>query len=410
MATVTKSRGITLAAAATLPPEIAGRLLADVDGIAQRMTRQIITETDLSNPRFRSLSYLRTLTEACRDAVRTLIRLLNDGRGLRQGDLVRLGSMGAQQAELGVPLEVVFGAYRVAAKVVWQDLVAQPALLNELPPATVVAVTGGVLQYLDEISAAVGSAYLATRERLMRQRDREREQVLQRLLAGDAGEELRRSAAAAGLDLSPPYTPVAVLADNAEDVERSLGKELRVGALVAGIGPGMSIVLLPAGQDVGLLTSRIPGTHLGVGPLATTLEQVSAASRNAQRALEAGRLLEPGRRVHRDDELGLLAGLALDHDAQHRFITAVFGAVLRQRPQRRAELLATLNALVTTSALGDAAAVLGVHRHTVVYRLSTLRKLGVDIDDVEARHRVWLALQCMRLNSGISDPTVISDT
>ena len=180
MATVSKPRPLTLASAATIPPEFAGQLLADVDGIAQRMTRQIIAETDLGDSRFRTLSYLRTLTEACRDAVRTLIRLLNDGRGLRQGDLTRLGSMGAQQAELGVPLEVVFGAYRVAAKVVWQDLVAQPALLEQLTPAAVVAVTGVVLQYLDEISAAVGSAYLATRERLMRQRDREREQVLRR--------------------------------------------------------------------------------------------------------------------------------------------------------------------------------------------------------------------------------------
>ena len=90
------------AAAATLPPEITARLLADVDVIARRMTRRIAAEIALP-AQFRTIGYLRTVTGACRDALRTLVRLLRDGRGLRTADLQRLGSMGAQQAEMGVP-------------------------------------------------------------------------------------------------------------------------------------------------------------------------------------------------------------------------------------------------------------------------------------------------------------------
>ncbi|HKR98419.1 MAG TPA: hypothetical protein VJU79_02785, partial [Candidatus Dormibacteraeota bacterium] len=222
---------------ATLPTEITGRLLSEVDAIASRMMRHIAEGVALRDERYRRPGYLRTVTVACRDAFRTLVRLLHDGRGLRAGDLDRLGSMGAHQAELGVPLEVVFSAYRVAAKVVWQEVLGEAALRNEVPPATVVAVTGQVLQYFDEISAAVGSAYLETRERLMRQRDRDRDRILQRLLAGDTSDDLRRIAAATDLTLAPPYRVVACRVDG--DGERELDETWRAGgALLMSDQPG----------------------------------------------------------------------------------------------------------------------------------------------------------------------------
>ena len=46
--------------------------------------------------------------------------------------------MGAQQAELDVPLELVFGAYRLAARVLWDEVIGQPAVLNDVPPSTVI--------------------------------------------------------------------------------------------------------------------------------------------------------------------------------------------------------------------------------------------------------------------------------
>src|SRR5438132_6237294 len=226
LAQVAKDRDLRLSVTATLPPEVTGRLLSETDATASRMARRIVDGSALPDQRFRSLGYLRTVTVACRDAYRTLVRQLNDGRGLRQGDLERLGSMGAQQAELGVPLEVLLGAYRLAAKIVWQEVIGEPALLNVVAPATVVAVTGRVLEYFDEISAAVGAAFLETRERLMRQRDRERDRVLQRLLAGDTTAELRSLAAAADIHLAPPYQVVAYAAANPE-AERQLDEVWR---------------------------------------------------------------------------------------------------------------------------------------------------------------------------------------
>ena len=93
------------------------------------MTRRIASELALP-AQFRSIGYLRSVTSACRDALRTLVRLLRDGRGLRTADLQRLGSMGAQQAEMGVPLEVLLAAYRLAARVVWRELIGESAGLD----------------------------------------------------------------------------------------------------------------------------------------------------------------------------------------------------------------------------------------------------------------------------------------
>src|SRR5438445_5395598 len=275
MAEMTKAREAGLSVTATLPPEVTVRLLSEVDVIARRMTRHIVDGISLPDGRFQKPGYLRTVTVACRDAVRTLVRLLHDGRGLRPGDLDRLGSMGAAQAEMEVPLEVVFSAYRVAAKVVWQEVIGQPALLNEVAPATVIAVTGTVLEYFDEISAAVGRAYLETRERLMRQRDRDRDRIVQRLLAGDASPELRRLAAATDLKLAPPYAVVACRVSGPE-AERQLDTAWRAaGALLAGDAPDQWIALVPVDQDLRLLCATVEPAAFGIGPVADTLEEVA---------------------------------------------------------------------------------------------------------------------------------------
>ncbi|MGH7685919.1 MAG: PucR family transcriptional regulator [Candidatus Dormibacteria bacterium] len=382
---------------ATLPPEITGRLLAEVDSIAERMTRHIAAGTTLSDPRFLQLGYLRLITRACRDAVRTLVRLLHDGRGLRAGDLERLGSMGAQQAELGVPLELVFGAYRVAAKTLWQEVIGEAALRDEIPPSTVITVTGRVLEYFDEISAAVGQAYLETRERLMRQRDRDRDRIMQRLLAGDASDELRRLAAAADIQLTPPYRVVAI-AVNPDAAERHLDGVWRsAGAHLVEDEPGVVIALVPAGRELESLCSSVPEAVFGLGPVAASLDDVAPAAAQARRALDVGRRLDPERRVHSDAEVGIFASLSREPGAVQRYIQSVLGPLESQRPARAEEMLATLAALIDSRSVGDAAQLLGVHRHTVVYRMARLKQLGVDVDDPAHRNRIWLALRCRRL-------------
>ncbi len=79
------------------------------------------------------------------------------------------------------------------------------------------------------------------------------------------------------------------------------------------------------------------------------------------------------------------------------FTDRVLGPLAIGTANRRLELVATLEALLDSRSIGEAADRLGVHRHTVVYRVGRLRQLGIDADDPEQRHQLWLALRCMRL-------------
>src|ERR1700674_1332298 len=341
MAQLTKTPDLRLSVAPPLPPEVAARLLAEVDVIPRRMTRHILSGISLPDSRFRTLGYFRTVTAACRDALRTFVRLLRDGRGLRAGDLERLGSRGAQQAELEVPLELVFGAYRLAARVLWDEVIGQPALLNDVPPSTVIGLTSTVLEYFDEISAAVGQAYLETRERLMRQRDRDRDRILQRLLAGDASMDLRRLAATADLILHPPYQMVACAVEST-DAERHLDDVWRAaGALLVSDEPGRWTALVPTGRDVAELCTEVDGAVFGLGPSAATLEEIAPAARQARRALDGGRRLEPDRQCHYAADVSVFAALAADRPAMQGFVDRVLGPLLAQKPSRVGELLDT---------------------------------------------------------------------
>jgi DNA-binding PucR family transcriptional regulator len=136
---------------------------------------------------------------------------------------------------------------------------------------------------------------------------------------------------------------------------------------------------------------------IGVGPVAATLDEVAAAARRAHRALDVGRRLRPGDLVHEDVELGVFAALDADQDALRAHVQRLLGTMV-DGSARSAEQLRTLEAVLGSRSLGDAAARLGVHRHTVVYRLERIGALlATDLEDPLTRHRLWLALQAHRL-------------
>ena len=389
---------------ATLPPEMTARLLADVDAIARRMTLRLADEIPLGSD-FANVGYLRMVMAACRDALRILLRLLHDGRGPRADELARLGAAGARQAELGVPLEVLLSAYRLAAKVVWREVIAEAMGGSDLPPTTLIGVTEQILEYLDGISGAVGQAYLETRERIMRQRDRERDRILQRLLAGDDSAELRRLAALVDLNLQPPFLVIACMVRDDADADRILAplSQAPGGGLLVPEGPGVWIALIAADSDPFVVWPTLRdsiGDHaltVGVGPVAPTLSDVAGAARRARQALSIGRRLTPAQSVHHHTEVAIFGALTADRSELSAYVEQVLGPVLNGQG-RRADLLVTLEALLTSRSATEAAHRLSLHRHTLVYRTQRLSEvLGVDLDDPSERHRLWLAIQARRL-------------
>ena len=139
----------------TLAPEVTARLLADGPRIADRLARRLVEEIPLG-PEFRTPRYLRSVVAASRDGLLTLLRRLHDGSRAQPAELAGLGVAGARQAELGVPLEILLSGYRLAAKVVWREVVNEATRLGQLSPETVVFLSDQVLEYLDDLYIDVG--------------------------------------------------------------------------------------------------------------------------------------------------------------------------------------------------------------------------------------------------------------
>lgn len=383
-----------------LPASVTERLLAGSDAIARHMARRLAEEIPLP-AEYSGRAYYRLVLRACRDGLRALLRQLHDGRRAHPAELLALGRAGALQAEMEVPLETLLHGYRVAAKVVWREVVDEAVRLGELSPPMVVTLSEQVLEYLDGLSGAVGAAYLETRERRLRRMDRERDHLLQRLFAGDASPELRRLAATAGLELAPPYRVLAVgVAYGAAD-DRRLGIAWRgERAQVAPDEPGNRLALVDPGADPYALhraaADALQGpVVLGVGPIAATLEAIGPAAQRARDTLRLGERLDPARTIHDHAEIGFLAPLLEDPEGLRTHVNTVLGPLL---DPRRAELLATLREVVESRGAAETADRLGVHRHTVTYRVASISELlGVDVDDPAARHRLWLALRLAQL-------------
>jgi DNA-binding PucR family transcriptional regulator len=135
----------------------------------------------------------------------------------------------------------------------------------------------------------------------------------------------------------------------------------------------------------------------GIGPTAAALDDIAESARRARQALNVGLRLDPSAQAWDDAAVGIFATLATDPAAMARYVDHVLGPVLALPVVRGGPLLDTIDALVSTPSLNDAAEALHLHRHTIVYRTRRLAELGISLDAPSAPHRLWLALQCHRL-------------
>ncbi|MFO7253245.1 MAG: PucR family transcriptional regulator [Actinomycetes bacterium] len=209
---------------------------------------------------------------------------------------------------------------------------------------------------------------------------RVRTAALRLLLAGD------RATAEDVLGEELPAGPVVVFACRSDDAE-GLGD-----ALPGFTAPwrGLVVALVPeaqAGRAAAIAAER--GRAGTSDPVA--LDALAAGLRQAERALE--RATATGTALVRFRELagqGLLA--LLDPEAAAAYAEALL-APLREHGSR-ADLIESVRAYLAANGHWDAAAQrLGVHRHTLRYRIRKATELlGRDLDDPATRAELWVAL------------------
>ncbi|GLK14480.1 PucR family transcriptional regulator [Streptosporangium carneum] len=220
------------------------------------------------------------------------------------------------------------------------------------------------------------------REHLSAER-RIRSAVLRLLLAGQA-EAGKETLELLGEALPPGPLVVLAAGGDPEAVFEAVGEGFaaadadRVVVVVAAARAEDTVSALREHGPVGV------GAPVDAGDLRAGLDQADRALASARRNAE---------RVMRFPDLagqGLLS--LLDPEAAEAFSSALL-APLREYGSR-ADLLESLRAYLACNGHWDAAAQrLGVHRHTLRYRMRRVAELlGRDLDDPAARAELWIAL------------------
>lgn len=144
------------------------------------------------------------------------------------------------------------------------------------------------------------------------------------------------------------------------------------------------------------------GAGLAVGLSAPTGPMAAAnAYRQAEQALSVARRRGRALIEHEDVAAGSVLPLLAD-DAVRAFADGLLRALREHDATGRGDLVASLRAWLARHGQWDAAAAdLGVHRHTLRYRMRRVEEiLGRSLDDADVRMELWLALKATSAPQG----------
>jgi hypothetical protein len=333
---------------------------------------------------------------------------LEAGRPLGAEDLEPSRRLARRRAAQGVPLGEFLTFFQVGLSVIWEHLMQgaspTPALRERLLERVGTIVSNQAL-----LMAALVEAYVEERERLSRFRERDLDELLQLLLEEDADESaLEARARSLGIPIEQRHA-VAILGvpSAALDAfrERS-GARPGDGIWLGRSREGVVGVMRGADQAVALaaLARALPaGSRLGVGRAAAGVAGLRGSAREALRALRLGSMLRGLGPVHHYAELEMLDLAQAGTPRARDFVQSVLGPLLLDGSARTH--LETLRQLAANGhRIKLAAAALGVHPHTLSYRLKQIRRrAGIDADDPEMRLRVHLALRLLDAQGSTSE-------
>jgi sugar diacid utilization regulator len=413
-------------AAPRLPQALIDELERRHAGMARHMARAVVTlvrwDTSTGVPPQRD-----AIVRACAAGLDLFLATAREARPATQEELRRVAQLGILQARSSQSVEPILSAYRIAARVAWDEILRAWRGHPEATPEGIMLIANYVFAALDQVAAEVTKTYLHAREQHMQRGTRAHARLFHSLISDnfDSELELQRQALAINTPLiAAGYVAVVCkLVMGNRDGERggqALSEvadslEVKRGTLLLTTDPSTLAVLWPAETPADVESARLFLTELqeqvqqraghlgarlraGIGGYHPGLHGVSRSYLEAQQAFEAGRKLRPDSVVHGHDEVIPHLVLAQNPVLAERFVNHALGPLMDPKVRNRAQLLETLEAYLTRGSVKDAAAALKLHRHTVLYRLDKLRELlGSDLELPSTRLRLQLALDVQKL-------------
>ncbi len=294
-------------------------------------------------------------------------------------------SFGAAAARAGVPLEMLTAGYRIGARVGWAH-VRVAARELELDAETVLSLADGHVAYVDELAANSVEGYAREADAVRGERARERQLLLDALLAGAGEADAARAAARVARWRWPERIAVTVLLGQPRG--EPAGEHILIGATGR-----MSVAAGPPAELDAWLTRT--GVGAAVGPAGPPMLAPTSLARAQEVAGLATAGILPADRILRwENELATLVVNA--NVAAAEALAARWLSPLDDPSPVRVQLLReTLAAWLDHPGRPLVMArTLQLHPQTVRYRLARLReRLGDALDDPEARFELALALR-----------------
>jgi sugar diacid utilization regulator len=409
-----------------LPQGLVDELERRRAGMARHMARAVVTlvrwDSSTGVPPQRD-----AIVRACEAGLDLFLATAREARPATQEELRRVAQLGILQARSSQSVEPILAAYRMAARIAWDEILRAWRGHPEATPEALMLVANYVFAALDQVAAEVTKTYLHAREQHMQRGTRAHARLFHALISDnfDSELELQRQALALNMPLGANgyIAVVCKLVLGNRDGERggqtlaevASAVDVPRGALVHATDPSTLVILWPADSMTDVEKARHFVTRLqdetaeragqirarvraGIGGYHAGLHGISRSYLEAQQAIEAGRKLRPDSLVHWHDEVIAHLVLAQNPLLAERFVTHSLGRLMDPKLRNRIQLTETLEAYLAKGSVKEAAAALGLHRHTVLYRLDRLKELlGGDLDVPATRLRLQLAMDVQKL-------------
>ncbi|GAC1610960.1 MAG: hypothetical protein NVS3B26_20750 [Mycobacteriales bacterium] len=348
---------------------LADRVLADLGSVVDAMGDVYRAEI----PEYASLTEA-TMTQDVLPVSRRLVELflqcVVERRTLSAPELETFEQSGRDRLGMGMPLEAVLRAYRIAGRITWTALCGavqpgQESLLADLGARWI--------DIVDRTSSALARAYLAASYERLRDVDARRRELVEALLTATDPSEVAAVSLRFSTVLAGQYVPVLVAGAAAAPGIDLLLAAAPQGTLAGHRGDRV-LLLVPRRLDS---SYRYAGAVIAWGRPATCgralLEEVRHVERLLVTALAEG---------HRDGAFGpddlLVEQLLLGNDRVAAALRARVGDVLSAK-DGSGVLATTLRRYLECGSIPETARSEHVHVNTVAYRLGRVRDLvGLD--------------------------------
>lgn len=372
------------------------RFVAEREALAEEMTARIRGEVEEFGE-FAGPELWEAVRASCLANLETGLTAIAEDRALPEAIPADARDLALLTARVDLPLAALLRAYRVGHAMVWRlwlDAVEEAAPDANTRRETLQAVSDYLFAYVDRLATFLTDEYTAERDRFMRSREQRRTQLVRDILDG-ADPDPARALGELDYDLRFEHLAVVVAAENPEAAVRELGRRLDAPhRLVVSLAGDTAWAWLGRTRPFELPEHLEPlaGATVSIGEPGPGTEGFRRSHREARDAHGVA-LRARERPLVRYDEVALESLVIGDAARTHAFVERELHGIDGDDARSR-RLRETLRAYFACSQNASAAAaMLGVHEHTVTYRLRTVEeRLGRPVNARRAELEIALRL------------------